>query len=834
MRHSGSPRPAIIALYGLFCGLVLPFAKADVSFERNVRPIFAERCEMCHGQRNPSAQLSVTNVSALVKGGASGPAIRPGHADGSLLINMVSGDKPRMPKFGVPLTAAQIATIRRWIDDGAHDDSKAGATEVWWSLKPLQRPPIPATGNDRWAATPIDAFVLERLRAEGLTPSPEADRRILIRRLYFDLTGLPPTPAEIEAFISDRAPDAYEKIVDRLLASDQYGERWARHWFDVVHFGESHGYDKDKPRLHAWPYRDYVIHAFNSDKPYARFVEEQIAGDVLFPDDPQALVATGFLAAGPWDFVGHEELREGTAEKDSTRSLDRDDMVAATMSTFTSMTVHCARCHNHKFDPIPQQDYYNLQSVFAGIDRVDRPFDDDPALNRRRQALLKQKQAIQIRLQPLLDKVEFASNPEIVELDNSIQDASLLLAHMGTPKTPQEVEEKKRLETRRAADRKRRQQIVDTLVGPETYAGIERIKAEFKPIDEQYNALPKPRLVYAAGSYFERAGTFRPALQPRPVFVLARGNVRSPGAEAKPAALSCVSLLKAQFDLADASDEGSRRAALARWIVDDRNMLTWRSIVNRVWQYHFGTGIVDSANDFGHMGTKPTHPELLDWLAVWFRDDAHGSLKQLHRLIVTSSAYKQTSAYREETAKVDSENRLLWRMNRTRLDAEELRDAMLSVAGRLDPTKGGPSIQMFYFKDDHSPVYDYARYDPDGPGGNRRSIYRFTVRSMPDPFMERLDCPDASILTPKRSTTITAIQALAVWNNRFVLRTAEHFAERLSKLDRTEQVDEAVRLALGRSPTESEHRQYSSYAAKYGLANLCRVLFNTNEFLFID
>jgi hypothetical protein len=727
-----------------------------------------------------------------------------------------------------------VATIRRWIDDGARDDS-TGAGETWWSLKPLNRSPVPPVSG-KWGVTPVDAFILERLSTANLAPSPQADRRTLVRRLYFDLHGLPPSPIEIEAFVNDPAPDAYEKLVDRLLASPRYGERWARHWFDVIHYGESHGYDKDKPRLNAWPYRDYVIRALNSDKPYARFVEEQIAGDVLFPDDPQALVATGFLAAGPWDFVGHEELREGTVEKDTTRSLDRDDMVAQTISTFASMTAHCARCHNHKFDPIPQQDYYNLQAVFAGIDRADRPFDDDSALNTRRQELLRRKEAIQMRLQPLLDKVEFATSPEIVALDNSIQDASLLIVHMGEPKTAQDAEEKRRLETRRDADRKRRKELVDLIVGPQTYATIDRIKTEFKAVDAEYDALPKPRLVYAISSYFPRVGAFRPALTPRPVFVLARGNVRSPGNAAVPGALSCVSSLNAHFDAPDATDEGGRRAALAQWTTDDRNMLVWRSIVNRVWQYHFGAGIVETANDFGRMGSKPSHPELLDWLAVWFRDDARGSLKRLHRLIVTSSVYRQASANREDAAKVDSENRLLWRMNRTRLDAEALRDSMLAVAGNLDLAMGGPSVQMFFFKDDHSPVYDYTRYDLNAPGANRRSIYRFIVRSVPDPFMERLDCPDPSVLTPKRSTTITAIQALAVWNNPFVLHTAERFAARLSETsnDPAGQVSEAVRLAFGREATPGEAARYSAYAEKFGMANLCRVLFNTNEFLFVE
>ena len=557
----------------------------------------------------------------------------------------------------------------------------------------------------------------------------------------------------------------------------------------------------------------------------------------LFPDDPHAFVATGFLATGPWDFVGHQELREGTTDKENTRLLDRDDMVATTISTFTSMTAHCARCHNHKFDPIPQQDYYNLQAVFAGVDRADRPYDDDPALHHKRQNLLEQKRAVQIRLQPLQDKVEFATSAEIVDLDSSIQDAGLQIAHIGPdPKTKADADLKRELETRRDVDRKRKKELVDAIVGPGTYSTIERVQSELKAIDDQIKLLPPPRFVYAGANYFPRVGTFRPSLRPRPIYVLTRGSLQSPGKPAHAGGLSCVPGLKADFMLSNPMDEGARRAALANWIADTNNVLTWRSIVNRVWQYHFGVGLVDTPSDFGHMGSKPSHPELLDWLAVWFRDDAHGSLKSLHRLILRSAAYQQQSKQREDAAKIDADNRLLWRMNRGRIDAESVRDSVLSVAGKLDLTMGGPAARWFWFKDDHSPVYDYARFDPDGPGGYRRSIYRFIVRSVPDPFMERLDCPDPSILTPKRSTTLTAIQALAMLNNAFVVRMSEHFAERLRQIstDPNAQLNSAARLAFGRSLTEKEMSTYSAYTKQYGLENLCRVLFNTNEFLFVD
>ncbi|MBM3784729.1 MAG: DUF1553 domain-containing protein [Acidobacteria bacterium] len=769
--------------------LLALFAAATWASEAEVQAILRSRCASCHAS---------TNHFAL------------DDPDPAKILAAVSGPKPRMPKAGPPLTNGEWAVIEAWARD---------ARPKWWSFQPLRT----SAGHG------IDEFVRGTLQAKGIAPSKEADRRTLVRRLTFDLHGLPPTPAQIRAFLDDPAPGAYERLVDRLLAAPQYGERWARHWLDVIHYGESHGYDKDKPRLNAWPYRDYVIQSLNHDKPYALFVKEQIAGDVLYPESAEAKIATGFLAAGPWDFVGHQELKEGTFDKDNTRTLDRDDVVAQVMSTFTSVTAHCARCHDHKFDPIPQKDYYNLQAVFAGIDRADQPFDDDPAVYSRRRALLARKREVQRRLQPLLDQVERASNPEIVALDISIQDASLLITHMGTPKTPAEAEEKARLEARRIADRKRREEIVNTLIGAEVFAGTDRIKAEMAPIDAALAALPAPRLVYAGANFFQRAGNFRPPLEPRPVHVLARGNVRAAG---EPAQAGALSVLRLPFSASDGASEGARRGSLAEWITHRENVLTWRSVVNRVWQYHFGTGLVESSNDFGRMGAKPSHPELLDWLALWFRDEARGSLKQLHRLIVTSATYRQSSAHREEAAKIDADNKLLWRMNRMRVDAEAVRDAMLLAAGKLDPAMGGPSVRMFLFKDDHSPVYDYAGFAPDSPGAYRRSIYRFIVRSVPDPFMDRLDCPDPSILTPKRSTTITAIQALALWNNAFVLRMAEHFAERVQGAPQP--IELAYWHALGRPPSPGEANRHAAYVREHGLANFARVLFNANEFLFVD
>jgi hypothetical protein len=626
---------------------------------------------------------------------------------------------------------------------GEAEPGGAGPGPDWWSLRPLSgNSPPPAAG---WARNEIDAFVLAELERHGLEPSPEADRRTLIRRLSYDLVGLPPAPEEVERFLADASPRAHEDLVERLLASPRHGERWGRHWLDLVHYGETHGYDKDKKRPNAWPYRDYVIRAFNEDRPYARFVEEQIAGDALWSDHPDGIVALGFLAAGPWDFVGHVELREGTVDKEITRSNDRDDMVATVMSTFASTTAHCARCHDHKFDPVPQTDDYRLQAAFAGVDRANRPYDTDPVRHAMR----------------------FARE-----------------------------------------------------------SGSSGAAGELPPPDG---------LVYAAASTFKPEGSFTPAGGPRVVRFLRRGDVKSPGDSMSPGALSILPALEGHFRGIDLLSERARRAALARWITDPSNPLTWRSIVNRVWEKHIGRGIVETSSDFGRMGALPTHPDLLDWLAARFRDGG-GSLKDLHRLIVTSAAYRQSSAFRPDAAAVDSENRLLWRMSAGRLDAESIRDAILLLSGRLDLRMGGPPDEEFVFKDDHSPVYDYTAFAARGAERRRRGIYRFIVRSVPDPWMDCLDAPDPSILTPRRNTTLTALQALALLNSPFTASEAEAFASRVRGMAAGigAQVDAAFRLALARPPREEEAALLREHAAAHGLESACRLIWNLNEFVFID
>ena len=832
---------AALAMTVCFLNPPLAGAQTAVSFHEQVLPILERRCQICHQREKGQAELSLASHKGLLDGGKSGPAVVPGDSDESLLVKQISGEKPAMPQAGEPLAPDELELIRRWITEGAKDDTPAGEVskaEKWWSFRPLERSRIPAVESS-WIRTPVDRFVFAKLQEKGLTPSPEADRRTLIRRLAYDLHGLPPTPEEVDAFVNDPSPKAYENLVDRLLESGRYGERWGRHWLDVVHYGESHGYDKDKARRNAWPYRDYVIRSFNEDKPYPRFVEEQLAGDVLFPDDPQGVVATGFIAAGPWDYVGHAELREDTKDKKIARLLDRDDMLMATMSTFVSLTAHCARCHDHKFDPIKQEDYYSLQAVFAGVDRADRPFDLDPGVHKKRLPLLAEKRSIEVEMQGPLDVLKEVTSPEIEETDRHTEDLRQeradLLPKVGETETEETIRRGKEIALELKDLGAKREKIARALLDEDTRTALERLEARLAEVKERIATLPKPQMVYAAARNFEQYGKFTPAWTPRPVHLLGRGSVEAPGKLMGSGAISAVEGLSARFEVDDPNNEGARRAALAKWIINPRNSLTWRSIVNRVWHHHFGKGIVDSPNDFGRMGSQPTHPELLDWLAVEFRDGG-GSFKDLHRLVLTSAVYRQSSNENPEYAKVDRGNQYLWRMNRQRLDAESVRDSVLYITGKLDLTMGGPSVEHFFFKDDHSPIYDYTRFDLDSPASYRRSVYRFLVRSVPDPFMESLDCPDPSLLTPKRNSTLTAIQALALLNDPLIVKQAEHFAAKLaeSSSDLSQQVKQAYRLALGREPHAGESRTLAAYAESHGLENMCRVILNSNEFMFVD
>ena len=979
-----------------------PVSGGDAAF------IFERRCLSCHNAADRKGGLSLATRKDLLVGGDSGAAIAPGKPSESLLLDFITGDKPEMPKTGPPLTAEEIAAIKAWIAAGAElpadrvlkDQSRP--TADWWSLKALGRPGVPEIRNPRSTIrNPIDAFIVAKLDEKGLSQSPAADRRTLIRRLYFDLIGLPPTPDEVDAFVTDENPRAYEELVDRLLASPHYGERWARHWLDVVHYGETHGYDKDQPRSNAWPYRDYVIRALNGDKPYSRFIQEQIAGDVLYPGTADGIEALGFIAAGPWDLIGHAEVPETKIDGKVARHLDRDDMVSTVIGTVNSLTVGCAQCHDHKFDPIPQADYYRLQAVFAAVDRADKPYDRDPAVAARRNDLRNQLAQLAVERQAVEADVAKRGGPELASLDKQIAELSAAAAGKEQPEfgyhsaieprqdvmkwvqvdlgSPQpiarieyvgchddfnnigagfgfplrykiEISDDAEFKTavtvavdrtladvgnrgvvvqsvsltgvqgryirmtatklaprlpadfifalaelsaftpegknvaagalvtsldsieapvrwrrmnlvdgyyfgrasgaaeRIAAIQKQRDELLARLIDAPTKEKLDDIKAAIAVVESDLKSLPREQRVYA-GTVHHGSGTFlgtgASGGKPRPIFILNRGNVTQPGEEVGAGGLSCLGIPFPDGQarrlphespgpgLVPAKEEGERRAALARWLTDPRNSLTWRSIVNRVWQYHFGRGIVDTPNDFGRMGALPTHPELLDWLAVEFRDSGQ-SLKKLHKLMVMSHTYQQISSAPNS---IDSDNRYLWRSNRRRLEAEALRDAVLAVAGKLDASMGGPSFQDFVIEHPaHSPHYEYHLHDPDDPKSHRRSIYRFIVRSQPQPFMATLDCADPSLRVDKRNESLSALQALATLNNGFMVAMSRHFAERIEKEshDPAEQVQTMFRLALSRPPTAEEQAAFVEYAQQHGLANACRIVINLNEFAFVD
>lgn len=970
-------------------------------FRQQVAPIFERHCVSCHIGDDAKGNFSLETAALARAGGVSGPAIVPGKVEGSYLLEMVSGEKPLMPKNAPPLSAAQVAILRRWIEEGAVwpdgvelvDRKFEG--QKWWSLEPLVRPPVPQVTADKqapWVRNAIDAFVAVKHAEQQLQPAPEADRRTLLRRLYFDLTGLPPTPAEIDAFLQDTDPRAYELLVDRLLDSPRYGERWARHWLDVVHYGDTHGYDKDKPRPNAWPYRDYVIRALNSDKPYSQFVQEQIAGDVLFPGTVDGVEALGFIAAGPWDFIGHAEVPESKTDGKIARHLDRDDMIGNTIGTFNSLTVQCAQCHNHKFDPIPQEDYYRLQAVFAALDRADKSYDTDPAISRQRGDLLARQQQLLPRKQELEAQIAKAAGPELAELDKQIaaaeqSETSPLAAqfgyHSGIEQTadrakwvqldlgqsreidaveivgcfdtfnnigagfgfpvgfrielsdepqfqtgvitvsdqtqrdfpnpgikPQRFPVGKSgrylrmtatklaprqndfifalaefmvldaaqknlalnvpvtsLDSIEAAPRWRRTNLVDGYYRGVTRASVDaiatlqrqretlwnkkveapvrdewtRLQRELAEVAAALTKLPPARVVYA-GTVHHGSGAFigtgASGGIPRPIFLLHRGDVKQPRQEVSPGALRAVAALPADFQLPPGHSEGARRARLAQWLTAPENPLTWRSIVNRVWQYHFGRGLVDTPNDFGRMGGLPTHPLLLDWLAVEFRDGGQ-SLKSLHRLIVTSATYRQasTSPLGPQFELTDGDNRYLWRMNRRKLEAEAIHDAALAVSGHLNPQMYGPGFQDFVIeKPEHSPHYQYHLFDPEDPRSHRRSIYRFVVRSQQQPFMTTLDCADPSQRVDRRNESLSSLQALTLLNNGFMVTMEQYFAKSIAESgeELPQQVERAFVQALSRPPTAAELPVLIDYAQQHGLANYCRLLFNLNEFAFVD
>ena len=969
-------------------------AAAQVDFAKEIQPMLAEHCVKCHGPDKQKGGLRLDNKAAALQGGDEGKVLVAGKSAESRLVHLVAGleEDKIMPPEGERLTAAQVGLLRTWIEQGADwpdNGTAALARSSHWSLQPLKVPSVPGNALDA-----VDAFIGARLAGEGLQLSLEADRPILIRRLSFDLIGLPPSPEEVDAFADDKAPDAYAKLVERLLASPHYGERWGRHWLDVARYTESQGFEYDRLRDNAWHYRDYVIWSFNGDKPYDRFMMEQIAGDVMEPVTSDGIVATSLLVCGPWDQAGNAQAN--ATQRAITREDELEDMLAVVGQSFLGLTVNCARCHAHKFDPLPHADYYRMKSVFEGVQHGGRRIAGDQEIkvhNEKRAALEKQKTEALARVQKLENEAakivgarnpaakappgpapfmrwDFASSlpPGKLHGGATVTGGALKLTKEGdffqSDPLPRGIRAKtleawvslatldqgggapislqnsdgSRFDAIVYAERKpgmwmagsesfsrtRDLEIPRETASPGTVVHMAIVYREDNSITLYRNGAPfgksstpeVPLQSFAAGgahimlgkrhsgggrAYFSgeirqaslydrpltdaevsaswRSGGFsvpqqeildvltpeararradalaeiekhRAALealppvsgevsyagtrvQPAPTRRLIRGEVISPDEIVTPGALTAIVDLNPDFGLPADAPEAERRKKFAAWLTDPKNPLPARVMANRVWHLHFGQGIVGTPNDFGVSGTRPTHPELLDWLAEKFIRSGW-SVKALHRLIVNSATYRQSSAFDEKAAALDADNQLLWRFSPRRIEAEAIRDAMLSASGQLNPQMGGPSFRPFTTTDFNATFY--TPVDRPEPEFSRRTVYRINVNSGKDPLLDAFDCPDPSVKTPRRGVTITPLQALALMNSAFVQRQAGHLAGRAIKSagdDPTAAVKLAYRLALGRFPTTAEVTRATLAVKERGLQSVCWALLNSSEFVYV-
>lgn len=949
--------------------LLVPSVLFCQDFDREIRPLLQKHCIECHGEKKQKGELRLDAKVHAFKGGHDGPAIHAGKADTSPLFQRITStdEDEKMPPKGDGLRPEEIALLKSWIDSGAkwpeNANDKAALTDKrlqHWSVQPIQ---VASALAESVGLKPellsIDAFIDAKLRANGLKMSPQADAHTLKRRLHFGLLGLPPSDLSDASDLSDKA---YEALVDSLLASQHFGERQARHWLDIVHYADTHGFERDQLRPNAWRYRDYVINAFNTDKPYDQFIKEQIAGDLM----PKPTIdALGFLSAGPWDFVGQVETKSEMLRR-AARALDLDDMVTQTLTATMGITINCARCHDHKLDPITQEEYYRLWAVFAGVKRGDRELDptatkqlavekarlgkelaqtrsqiaklageglelaklipEGSGIDMRNGAVKKDKQGYHRDIQTnRLQKVEnvpgvkwvfvpdgkgevtvdfkktvnglpatsghfwdmianrplnaqrsttlggtdFATKRHIllamhansgitfdlaklreqsglkamrltglvgfgaskeaagtkadftVFVDDELKFQKLKLRKDETAALDLDVPAKAKTLTLIATDGgdgigndllfigdpKLVPEIAETRLSEAQKADLTQLRAEAQKLEKALQSLPEPEKVYAVVS----------DEKPPVIKVQRRGNPEDEAQEVTPGAFAWVKHASLSFG-DHQTPEAQRRLALANWITHPENPLTARVIVNRLWHHHFGQGLVNTPSDFGIGGSAPSHPELLDYLARELMKH-RWSLKHVHKLIVMSKAYRQRSV---GSVPSDGSNRLLWKQNPRRLDAETLRDTVLAVSGKLNLMSGGPGYRDFNYTEAYAPIYEYVT--PDKPELWRRSIYRFIVRTTPHQFMTTLDCPDPANLTPARAQTTTALQALTLSNNEFMLQQARFLAERAKTPER------AFQLCFQRDATPDE----LAAAKKLDLVSLCRMLLNANEFVYVD
>ncbi len=886
-----SARPFV--LFGVTLAAVLGLAATagaqnePINFTDHIRPIMERACWNCHGEAAQLSDLDLSSRDGALEGGTKGPAIVPGRAEDSLLFRMVAGlDQPSMPMTGDPLSDAELAAVRTWIDEGAHWDT-GEVTAAADALAALENDELPPGARDYWAfqhpqqATvpaspefdhPVDRFLEATRQGAGLTVAPRADRLTLLRRAHVDLIGLPPTPEQVEEFLADTERGAWERQIDKLLASPHYGERWGRHWMDVARYADTDGFEQDYVRLNMWRYRDYVIDSFNDDKPYNQFLREQIAGDELDYVTDETRIATGFLRSGP---------RVNFREKDNPerRHDYLDDVLATVGRGVLGMTVHCARCHDHKFDPILQKDYYSMQASIFGYVEIDYPLlDRDEA-----DAYFAAMRDVDARQQPLRDEVDAIETPYREELRAEMirerfpENVQAAAFKPEAERTPGE----QLLAVQVLTINPPRAQVAEAL-SPEDKARVDELNERIAALEDERPPTPAMAHIVTDGDYRfapdgpgdqvigcpecrtppEVDGTYLyeeggPDYQAPPNYFLVRGDPFSPGSPMSPGFLTAATYGDPPTEIARPGGRTSgRRLALAEWIASRDNPLTARVIVNRIWHHHFGRGIVRSLDNLGRMGDTPTHPELLDWLAVEFMDRGW-SFKEMHRLLMTSEAYRMASSFpNQANADADPENNLLWRYRPQRIEAEILRDAIMTVSGGIDLTVGGPPVfphipADILFQSDGkgfwcgsppagqritAPSTGFWCEEPDRPEVWRRSVYVFRRRSLGFPFFDTFDLPDQNQTAAARNVSTVSTQALTLMNNPFVLNQAELFAERLEREapgDLDAQIDLAYLIALTRKPTDAEREVARGLATEQSLVDFTHVMMNLNEFLYL-
>ena len=806
-------------------------------YDQEVRPILEARCFKCHGDgKRPKGGLRLNHRSRLLRGGASGPAWNESDPRNSLILSAIRYETYEMPPDG-KLPAEQIEVLTRWIRLGApysgteaetpaevepkaHGPTVNEQTRNHWSFRRVTRPEPPVPADAEWREHPIDAFVRHGLEQAEITPAPIASRHALLRRVTYDLLGLPPTPEEVQAFVSDDAPDAWERLIERLLASPHYGEKWGRHWLDLVRYAETNSFERDGVKPFVWRYRDWVIQSFNEDKPYDRFLLEQLAGDELDGVTPEGIdkgsvIATGYYRLGLWD--------DEPADSEQARFDELDDIIMTTGQVILGMTINCARCHDHKLDPIPQRDYYRMLAFFRGM---------------RRYGIRGHNTVLERSSREIATDEERANNTAAVDahkrrLDALVTRITEIEETVKPSFEPVEHEEFKHDGARPDLVKKR----IGTLIDEAGFAEYQTLRSERQRLQQD-----RPAALDRALCITERGPT------PLDTHLLIRGNPHVAGERVEPGFPEVLGFPDPTVTLPEGGRSSGRRLALARWITSAENPLTARVMVNRIWQHHFGRGIVRTPSDFGLQGFAPTHPELLDWLAAEFI--ARGwSIKDMHRLILSSRTYRMSVAHDPVAAAKDPGNDRLWRFEMRRLTAEELRDSVLAVNHSLNPQMHGPSIYSAIPREvlagQSRPGQGWGNSPPDQRA--RRSVYIHVKRSLVTPMLATHDAADTDFTCPVRFTTTQPTQALTMLNSEFMQEQARVFARWIGE-EAGPELDDRIRLALWqttqREPTEQDlergNQLIADLQAKHGLNaddalhRFCLVALNLNEFVYLN